>query len=156
MRVTRFSRGSFIVLACFFTPLLPVIDGAVDVAKSQQAEFQNGLAEVAAKHGLNQVWFRAEKNGQVLANVGLGGASPNSPIHVASLSKSITAIAVALLIQDGMLTLDSKLGDLLGPMFAQRGHPLQLRFLSEYPHRGIPRPSGPALSEQTLGPRAPC
>jgi D-alanyl-D-alanine carboxypeptidase len=58
-----------------------------------------------------------------LANVGLGGADPDAPIHVASLAKSITAIAVALLIQDGKLALDSKLGDLLGPMFAQRGHP---------------------------------
>ncbi len=98
MRVTGFSRRSFIVLACFLAPLLPPIDGAADVAKSQQAEFQNGLAEIAAKHGLNRVWFRAEKNGQVLANVGLGGANPDAPIHVASLSKSITAIAVALLI----------------------------------------------------------
>ncbi len=123
MRVTGFSRRSFIVLACFLAPLLP-LDGATDVAKSQQAEFQNGLAEIAAKHGLNRVWFRAEKNGQVLANVGLGGANPDAPIHVASLSKSITAIAVALLIQDGKLSLESKLGDLLGPMFAQRGHPL--------------------------------
>jgi D-alanyl-D-alanine carboxypeptidase len=124
MRVTRFSRCSFIVLACFLASLSPVIDGAVDVAIAQQAVFQNGLAEIAAKHGLNPVWFRAEKNGQVLANVGLGGANPDAPIHVASLSKSITAIAVALLIQDGKLSLESKLGELLGPMFAQRGHPL--------------------------------
>jgi D-alanyl-D-alanine carboxypeptidase len=72
----------------------------------------------------NQVWFRAERNGQVLADVGLGGANPDAPIRVASLTKSITAIAVALLIQDGKLSLDGKLGDLLGPMFAQRGHPL--------------------------------
>ena len=77
------------------------------------------------EHGLNQVWFRAEKNGQVLADVGLGGANPDAPIHVASLAKSITAIAVALLIQDGRLTLDSDLGELLAPMFAQRGHQLE-------------------------------
>ena len=124
MLVNGFSRRSFIVLACSLTPLLPVIDGALNVAEGQQAEFQSGLAEIAAKHGLNQVWFRAEKNGQVLADVGLGGANPDAPIHVASLAKSITAIAVALLIQDGRLTLDSNLGELLAPMFAQRGHPL--------------------------------
>jgi D-alanyl-D-alanine carboxypeptidase len=111
-------------IICFLIPLLAVIDGTVHVANGQQADFQNGLAEIAAKHGLNQVWFRAEKNGQVLADVGLGGANPDAPIRVASLSKSITAIAIALLIQDGKLSLDSKLGDLLGPMFAQRGHPL--------------------------------
>jgi hypothetical protein len=51
MCATGFSRRSFIVLACFFTPLSPGIDGAADVAKSQQAELQNGLAEIAAKHG---------------------------------------------------------------------------------------------------------
>jgi D-alanyl-D-alanine carboxypeptidase len=107
----------------FLMPLA-VIDGATHFANAQQAEFQNGLAEIAAKHGLNQVWFRAEKNGQVLANVGLGSANPDAPIRVASLTKSITAIAVALLIQDGKVSLDSKLGDLLGPMFAQLGHPL--------------------------------
>jgi D-alanyl-D-alanine carboxypeptidase len=124
MRVTGFFCSSFTVLACFLIPLLPVIDGATHFANAQQAEFQQGLAEIAAKHGLNQVWFRAEKNGQVLADIGLGGANPDAPIRVASLTKSITAIAVALLIQDGKLSLDSKLGDLLGPMFAQRGHPL--------------------------------
>jgi D-alanyl-D-alanine carboxypeptidase len=124
MPANGLSRRSFIVLACLSTPLLAVIDGATHSADAQQVEFQNGLAEIAAKHGLNQVWFRAEKNGQVLADVGLGGANPDAPIRVASLTKSITAIAVALLIQDGRLSLDSKLGDLLGPMFAQRGHPL--------------------------------
>jgi hypothetical protein len=87
MRVNGFSRRSFIVLACLSTPLLPVIDGATHFANAQQAEFQNGLAEIAAKHGLNQVWFRAEKNGQVLADVGLGGANPDAPIHVASLGR---------------------------------------------------------------------
>ena len=40
---TGFSRRSFIVLACLLTPLLPVIDGALNVAKGQQAEFQSGL-----------------------------------------------------------------------------------------------------------------
>jgi D-alanyl-D-alanine carboxypeptidase len=124
MRVTGFFCRSFIVLACFLIPLSAGIDGAMHFADAQQTEFRNGLAEIAAKHGLNQVWFRAEKNGQVLGDVGLGGANPDAPIRVASLTKSITAIAVALLIQDGNLSLDSKLGDLLGPMFAQRGHPL--------------------------------
>ena len=124
MRVTGFFCRSFIVLAWFLIPLLAVIDGATHFANAQQAEFQQGLAEIAAKHGLNQVWFRAEKNGQVLADIGLGGANPDAPIRVASLTKSITAIAVALLIQEGKLSLDSKLGDQLGPMFAQQEHPL--------------------------------
>jgi CubicO group peptidase (beta-lactamase class C family) len=124
MRATGFSRRSFIALTYFSISLLAVINETVHVAIAQQAEFQNGLAEIAAKHGLNRVWFRAEKNGQVLADIGLGGANPDAPIHVASLAKSISAIAVALLIQDGKLSLESKLGDLLGPMFAQRGHPL--------------------------------
>jgi D-alanyl-D-alanine carboxypeptidase len=123
MRVTGFSRRSFLVPACLLIPLL-AIDGVAHLANAQQAEFQDGIAEIAAKHGLGHVWFRAEKNGGVLADVGLGGADPNAPLRVGSLAKSITAIAVALLIQDGKLKLDSKLGDLLGPMFAQRGHPL--------------------------------
>jgi hypothetical protein len=75
-----------IVLACLLTPLLPVIDGALNVAKGQQAEFQSVLAEIAAKHGLNQVWFRAEKKGQVLADVGLGGADPDARKEVSTMS----------------------------------------------------------------------
>ena len=112
MRVTDFSRRSFLVPACLLIPLL-AINGVVHVANAQQAEFQDGLAEIAAKHGLGHVWFRAERNGEVLADVGLGGADPNAPLRVGSLAKSITAIAVALLIQDGKLALDSKLGALL-------------------------------------------
>jgi hypothetical protein len=72
MRATGFCRRSFIALTCLSISLLAVINGTVHVAIAQQAEFQNGLAEIAAKYGLNRVWFRAAKNGQVLANVGLG------------------------------------------------------------------------------------
>jgi hypothetical protein len=50
---------------------------ATHFANAQQAEFQYGLAEIAAKHGLNQVWFEAKKN--VLADGGLGGANPDAP-----------------------------------------------------------------------------
>jgi hypothetical protein len=64
LRINRFSRRSFIVLVCL-SILLAVIDGGTRFVNAQQAEFQTGLAEIAAKHGLNQVWFRAEKNGQV-------------------------------------------------------------------------------------------
>src|SRR5271163_4077559 len=57
MRVTGYFYRSVAVIVCFFMPLLAVIDGAAHVAHAQQADLQNGLAEIAAKHGLNQVWF---------------------------------------------------------------------------------------------------
>jgi hypothetical protein len=110
MRVIGDFYRSATVIVCVLIPLLAVIDGTVDGANGQQSDFQNGLAEIAAKHGLNQVSFRAEKNGQVLADVGLGGANPDAPIRAASLNKSITA----LLIQEGKLSLDSKLGEASG------------------------------------------
>jgi D-alanyl-D-alanine carboxypeptidase len=40
---------------------------------------------------------------------------------IGSVSKSITGLAVALLIQDGKLTLDSELGPVLGEYFKKRG-----------------------------------
>jgi hypothetical protein len=60
MRVTGFSRRSFLVPACLLIPLL-AIDGVAHLANAQQAEFQDGIAEIAAKHGLGHVWFRAER-----------------------------------------------------------------------------------------------
>jgi hypothetical protein len=61
MRGTGFCRRSFIALTCLSISLLAVINGTVHVAIAQQAEFQNRLAQIAAKHGLNRVWFRAAR-----------------------------------------------------------------------------------------------
>jgi CubicO group peptidase (beta-lactamase class C family) len=83
------------------------------------AALSQSLDAIAEKHHLGALWFHIEQGGTVLANLGIRGASPDAPEPVGSLSKSITGIAIALLIQDGKLTLDRTVGEVLGNLYAQ-------------------------------------
>ncbi len=66
------------------------------------------------------------RNRLVLAR-GYNGASPDSRMHIGSLSKAITASCVATLIQNGRLALDSNLGTVLGGYFQTYGAPRDAR-----------------------------
>jgi CubicO group peptidase (beta-lactamase class C family) len=95
----------------------------IDAASADDANFRTGIAKIAAKHRAKKVWFRAERAGATLANVAIADTA-NDAIQVGSLTKSITAIAIALLIQDGKLSLDTTLGEVLQATFTNKGYTL--------------------------------
>jgi CubicO group peptidase (beta-lactamase class C family) len=57
-----------------------------------------------------------------------GGMSPNEPARIASLSKAITAVCAARLIDDGKLAFTDTLGKVLANTFARVGEPADPRF----------------------------
>jgi CubicO group peptidase (beta-lactamase class C family) len=84
----------------------------------------DGLADLRSRNGLSEVfrsvWFRVEQPNRLPLTVAPVGASADAPVAIGSISKSVTGIGVALLIQRGQLRLDSNLKDLLSDYFLRR------------------------------------
>ena len=110
------------VLACIASVSLP--DRATAQTVEPPATFSADLQAIATKHNLGRFWLHVEKGGEVIANLGIRGAGPDAPEPVGSLSKSITGIAIALLIQEGKLTLDASVADVLAKLYAQHKRPI--------------------------------
>jgi len=112
-------RSTCVALALLLCAFLPS-----NAEAANEADYRSGIAQIAAKYGAKRAWFRAEQAGTALASVAIGGGTPNDGIQVASLTKSITAIATALLIQDGKISLDTTLGEVLPATFKRKGYTL--------------------------------
>jgi CubicO group peptidase (beta-lactamase class C family) len=70
----------------------------------------------------------AMKNGQLVKSFGYGGMDPVKPAHIASLSKAITAVCVARLIDQGLLSFNAPLGSAIPDAFRRYGEPADPRF----------------------------
>lgn len=89
-----------------------------------QATLTQGVAQLAERYNLSHVWLRTESDAGVGLEAATRGDDARQLLPVASLSKSVTAIGIALLVQQGKLSLDAKLGDLLDTYSKQHGKPL--------------------------------
>jgi CubicO group peptidase (beta-lactamase class C family) len=57
-----------------------------------------------------------------------GGMDPESPARIASLSKAITGVCIARLVDDGRLSFTATVGAVLAPAFRKYGEPVDPRF----------------------------
>ncbi|WP_353191923.1 serine hydrolase [Pandoraea pnomenusa] len=89
-----------------------------------QATIAQGIAQLKERYNLSHVWLRTESDNGVALEAATSGDEVQQLLPVASLSKSVTAIGIALLVQQGKLSLDAKLGDLLDTYSKQHGKPL--------------------------------
>src|SRR5262245_16235281 len=65
-----------------------------------------------------RVFVVVRRGGRTLYKAAFGGADPDTPVHLASLSKAITAACVATLIRDGKLTFDTPVSAALAGFIA--------------------------------------
>jgi CubicO group peptidase (beta-lactamase class C family) len=72
----------------------------------------------------------AMKDKSVVGSFGYGGMHPAKPARIASLSKAITAVCIARLIDEGRLSFTTPLGTVLAGPFKQLGQPVDPRFKS--------------------------
>ncbi|VVE33268.1 Penicillin-binding protein 4* [Pandoraea soli] len=89
-----------------------------------QATLTQGVAQLKERYNLSHVWLRTESDAGVGLEAATSGDNVRQLLPVASLSKSVTAIGIALLVQEGKLSLDATLGDLLDTYSKQHGKPL--------------------------------
>ena len=89
------------------------------------ATLTDALNAVTTKYSIGQAWFYLRKDDGVTASYTRGDTQgPSQKLWIGSLSKSVTAIGVALLIQDGRLTLHTRLGDILPRYLQAKGRQL--------------------------------
>src|SRR5262249_24474105 len=82
---------------------------------------------LAANH-LSKAGLAVMKNGQPARSFGYGGWTADQPEIVASLSKAITAVCIARLIDAGRLSFTTNLGQVLTRDFETLGEPVDPRF----------------------------
>ena len=68
------------------------------------------------------------KDGRLVSTFGFGGRDAATPARIASLSKAITAVCVAHLIDAGQLSFTAPLGSVLASTFVRLGEPADPRF----------------------------
>ena len=68
------------------------------------------------------------KDGHLMSTLGVGGMAAAAPAAIASLSKAITAVCVAQIVDSGRLSFTAPLGSVLARTFARLGQPADPRF----------------------------
>jgi CubicO group peptidase (beta-lactamase class C family) len=77
----------------------------------------------AAEQHLRRAFVVVRRDGRVVYKSAIGGANPDAPVHLASLSKAITAACIATLVRDGKLAFDTPIGVALRKFIAAHGRP---------------------------------
>ena len=110
-----------VVVALPSSGAAPPIKPAVPIGQSTIAQ---GVAQLKDRYNLSHVWLRTESDAGDVLEAATSGDEVRQLLPVASLSKSVTAIGIALLVQQGKLSLDARLGDLLDAYSKAHGKPL--------------------------------
>jgi CubicO group peptidase (beta-lactamase class C family) len=91
------------------------------------AAFDAAYKDWAHRHRIAQGVLAVAHGDKMLLLRGYGGLDPKAAVPLASLSKAITGACVATLVRDGKLSLGTRLGDVLSPLFKRQGAPADLR-----------------------------
>ena len=100
--------------------------GSADVVAALDATVRDWMQE----HRVPAASVAAMKDKSVVGSFGYGGMHPARPARIASLSKAITAVCIARLIDEGRLSFTTPLGTVLAGTFKRFGEPVDPRFMS--------------------------
>ncbi|MFL5100450.1 MAG: serine hydrolase domain-containing protein [Xanthobacteraceae bacterium] len=102
--------------------LAPLIAAAAETSLPATPEaFGQVLKIWAAKHRINRAFVVVRREGRIVHRSAFGGANPDAPVHLASLSKAITAACVATLVRDGKLGFGTPISSALQRFIAAHG-----------------------------------
>src|SRR5262245_8342866 len=80
--------------------------------------FGQALKSWAKEQRITRAFVIVRRDEKIVYRAALGGADPDTPVHLASLSKAITAACVATLIRDGKLAFDTPVAQALAKFIA--------------------------------------
>jgi len=80
--------------------------------------FGQALKSWAKEQRSTRAFVVVRRDGKIVYRTALGGADPEAPVHLASLSKAITAACIATLIRDGKLAFDTPVAATLAKFIA--------------------------------------
>ena len=90
-------------------------------ARAQVAPMEAAFAGWMAQHGITQGTMALALEGRLVQAAGFGGADAAARVPVWSLSKLVTALAIARLVGEGKLTLDSTLAQAMPTRLGRLG-----------------------------------
>jgi CubicO group peptidase (beta-lactamase class C family) len=90
--------------------------------------FGQALRTWAAQHGTERGVVVVRRGDRVVYQLQLGGGNPDDPVHIASLSKAITAVCIATLVRDGVLSFDAPVAAALAKFRKSSGFRSDPRF----------------------------
>src|SRR5262249_9617630 len=114
-------------VARIMAALIAVVLAAVTTAAAQTLAaatpeaFGQALKARAGKYGAKRASVIRRHDGRIVHGTAIGGADPDVPVHLASLSKAITAACTATLIRDGKLAFDTPISAALNKFIAAHG-----------------------------------
>src|ERR1043166_5574681 len=117
-----------VMAALIASTILPLTPAAAQTSEVPAA-FGAALKTWAAKHRIKRAFVIVRRDGRVVYASVRGGADPGAPVHLASLSKAITAACIATLIRDGKLAFDTPVAAALAKFIAVHGKPRDRRLL---------------------------
>lgn len=97
---------------------------ASDAKASRQENLERRLEQIRSEYNLSEIWMHVQTRQGESLEAELGGAGSSDEIMIGSLTKLVTGVAIAILIQQDKLTLQSQLGELLDTYFKDRGKEL--------------------------------
>jgi CubicO group peptidase (beta-lactamase class C family) len=104
--------------------LAPLISATAETALPATPEaFGQALKTWAAEHRIKRAFVVVRREGRIVHRSALGGANPDAPVHLASLSKAITAACIATLIRDGKLSFETPIASALKRFIVAHGKP---------------------------------
>jgi len=111
--------------ACIMAGLIaPVLVGVASAGPETAAQaFGSALKTWAAEHRIKRAFIIVRRDGRTIAKSAIGGADADAPVHLASLSKAITAACVATLVRDGNLAFTTPVSAALAKFIAAHGKP---------------------------------
>ena len=79
------------------------------------------------KHKVRRAILIVRRDGRIVHQAAIGGADPNAPVLLASLSKAVTGACIATLVRDGKIGFDWPLSRALATFFKVNGRPADAR-----------------------------
>ena len=92
------------------------------------AAFDPSFREWVSLHQISAASAAIMKDGHLVSTFGAGGMTAATPARIASLSKAITAVCIAQLVDSGRLSFTAPLSSVLPRTFATLGRPVDPRF----------------------------
>jgi hypothetical protein len=122
--VARILLAAALLFATSFAAIEPtavVAQPRSDDFLLERAAVASRLQDLLSSHTPAKTWFRLEEPGYPPVELAFGGASSGRLLSLGSVSKTVTGIGIALLIQEGRIELNTKMKDILGEYFVRHG-----------------------------------
>lgn len=152
------ARAATAILACAVAAIALALPARAQnqtmpqLARQRAERMTAAFTAWARTHGVERGAIAIAWRGRPLASAGHGGLTADDPAPIASLSKAVTALCAARLIDAGRLDYETRVGQALAPLIARTAPPADPRLADVTVSQLLAHRSGlPRMVEMTSG-----